>query len=139
MCTENILLSAKIQIWQHAHVMHTAGVILHPDKRNPPMPSHSTPILATSCLHPKPSALQACFDGGQSYDILPSWYWLNMKEHVAFREFLCVFEQIGLGDAQISESRLVLNQEVAEGDGVRSACRALVMSSRQRQVVCILT
>jgi hypothetical protein len=108
-CTGNILLSAKIQIWQHAHVMHTTGVILHPDKRNSPMSSHSTPILATSCLHPKPSVLQACFDGGWSYDILPTWYWLNMKEHVAFRELLCVFEQVDLGDAQVSKSRLVLN------------------------------
>jgi hypothetical protein len=53
-----------------------------------------------------------------------------MKEHVAFRELLCVFEQVDLGDAQISESRFVLNQEVAESNGVRSACRALVMSSR---------
>jgi hypothetical protein len=129
-CTGNILLSAKIQIWQHAHVMHTAGVILHHDKRNPPMPSHSIPILATPCLYPKTSALQTYFDGGRSYDVLPSWYWLNMKEHVAFREFLCVFEQVDLGDAQVSKSRLVLNQEVAEGDGVRSACRALMMSSR---------
>jgi hypothetical protein len=128
-CTESILLSTKIQIWQHAHVMHTAGVILHPDKRDPPIHSHSNRILATSCLHPKPSALQACFDGGWSYDTLPSWYWLNVKEHVAPRKLLCVFEQVDLGDAQISKSRLVLNQEVAEGNGVRSACRALVMPS----------
>jgi hypothetical protein len=86
--------------------------------------------MTTSWLCPESSALQACFDRGWSYDILPGSHWLDMEEHVAFREFLCVFEQVDLGDAQITESRFVLNQEVAEGNGIRRSCRALVISSR---------
>jgi hypothetical protein len=49
-----------------------------------------------------------------------------MEEHVAFWEPLCVFKQANLGDAQISELRLVLDEEIAESNGVGGTCKALV-------------